>query len=156
MSNTLYDFRKMLGNTPWYKKIYYWFYRVFNSAVYFLRLRLPCFFRRGKNGYSYIDVWSFDSYLCDVIIGGVKLLKENLHGAPHELFDDNAENQTWKWEAVLDKIIEGFEAGRALIDMDYIHLGDTKETWMPKQEKLTAKFNEGMDLFKQYFFNLWD
>jgi len=103
-----------------------------------------------------MDTWSFDGYLCDVIVGGVKMLKKNLHGAPAELFDENAENPTWKWEEILDKIIEGFEAGRALIDGDFMELGDTPEEWKPREEALRRKFNLGMRLFRRYFFALWD
>lgn len=142
--------------TPWYMSVYYWFYRLINDLRFFFMRRLPCFFHRGKNGYSYIDAWSIDYYLCDVIVGLVKLLKANLHGAPHDLFDDSAENPTWKWEEILDKIIEGFQAGRAILDMDYMDGCSTREEWEPKQKELEVKYNEGMGLFKEYFFHLWD
>lgn len=147
---------KLDRETPWYMSVYYWFYRLINDLRFFFMRRLPCFFHRGKKGYSYIDTWSFDSYLCDVIAGGVKLLKANLHGSPPELFDDDAKNQIWRWEEVLDKITEGFEAGRSIINTDYMELGDTREEWESKYKELEVKYNEGMDLFKEYFFNLWD
>jgi len=138
--------------TPWYLKIYYWFYRNTSGLRFKLLHELPCFFRRGKKGYSYIDTWSFDSYLCDVIAGGVELLKTNVHGAPPDLFDSTAKNQTWKWEEILTKISCGFKAGKALVNMDYRDRSD----WESREKELEAQFNEGMDLFRQYFFNLWD
>jgi len=149
-------FEELDRETPWYESVYYWFYRFISDLRFFFRRRLPCFFHRGKKGYSYIDTWSFDAYLCDVIIGGVRLLKDNLHGAPPDLFDDDAENPTWKWEERLDKIIEGFEAGKSLIDCDYMEGCYEREEWEPKQKVLDDKFNEGMKLFKEHFFSLWD
>lgn len=151
--NTIFD---TLGRTPWWKRIYYWFYRKTSGMRFFFTRTVPCFFYRGKNGYSYMDAWSVDYYLCDVIIGLVKLLKTNLHGAPSNLFDNEAENPTWKWEEILDKIIEGFKAAHALLEMDYMDGCHSREEWEPKQKALEAKYNEGMDLFKEYFFNLWD
>jgi hypothetical protein len=141
---------------PWWKKIYYWFYRNASDLQFSLFKRLPCFFERGKKGYSSIDTWSFDAYLCGVISGGVKHLRDNLHGAPYQLFDNHAENPTWRWEKILDTIIEGFDAGKALINNDFIEIGDTLEEWEPKEKELRRKFNRGMRLFKKYFFHLWD
>ena len=143
-------------NTPWYRKCHYWYCRVYSDLRYFIVNRVPCFFHRGRKGYSYIDTWGFDSYLCGVISGGLKILKENLHGAPPDLFDDNAENPTWPWEVVLDKIIEGLEAGSTLISGDFMELHDTPEDWKPKEEVLRRKFNLGMRLFRRHFFSLWD
>jgi len=144
-----------LGRTPWWKRVYYWFYRRM-SGIRNLKRDIECFYYRGKNGYSYMDVWDFDYYLCDVITNGLKLFKANLHGGPHELFDNAAENPTWEWEEVLDKIRDGFIAGKSLMDMDYMDGCNTREEWEPKQKKLVDTFNEGMDLFKEYFFHLWD
>ena len=103
-----------------------------------------------------MDTWSFDSYLCDVISGGVRFLNENLHGAPTDLFDEEAENPTWRWEETLDKIAEGFDAGKSLIDDDYIVENDSLEDRIKRVEELQIKFDEGMELFKKYFFHLWD
>lgn len=149
----LEEYRK---NTPWYKKCHWWGCRKYEELYHLFVNRIPCFFHRGRKGYSHIDTWSFDAYLCRVIAGGVKVLKENLHGAPPELFDEDAENQTWPWEEVLDKIIEGFEAGELLVNNDYIELDDEPEDWKPKEEALRRKFNLGMRLFKRHFFSLWD
>lgn len=156
MPDTFETLKEMFGKTPWYLKIYYWLWRQVSNTRFFLSVRLPCFFIRGKNGYSYMDVWSIDHYLCSFMPNAIQDLIDSLHGAPPDLFDDDAENQTWKWEEVLGKIRDGFLAGRSLIDTDYIEIDDSREVWLPKQEKLQAKFDEGMDLFKKYFFNLWD
>lgn len=139
---------------PWWKNVYYFFYRTVHR-VFDVKRDLKCFFVRGKKGYSYMDAWSFDSYLCRVIPGGIQQLIDNLHGAPNDLFDEKADDPTWKWQEILEKIRDGFIAGKALIDMDYWNNLDMEATEL-RQKELYAEFEDGMGLFKEYFFHLWD
>lgn len=114
---------------------------------------IKAFFQRGKRGYADCDVWNFDGYLCDVIIGGLKQLRKYKSGIPTELYDkykpdEKAAHQ--EWNRRLDQMIEGFIAGRKIIDLNY--------NWKnPKTGALLRlKYNRGMELFKEHFFNLWD
>lgn len=147
------EYRK---NTPRHTRLYYWFYRHVSDLRFFITRKLPCFFHRGRKGYSYIDTWSFDAYLCDVIVGGLKILKKNAHGCPPEFFDQDAENQLWKWEEVLERMIQGFMAGKAIVDSDYIDDAPDREERERRYDELEKIFNDGMDLFKEHFFSLWD
>lgn len=134
---------------PIYERVYYFFLRTWDSLVYKIK-GIKWFFQRGKKGYSDYDVWGFDSYLCKVIIGGLEQLKNNHCGCPSDLFDaDKDDNECWKWVEVLDKIINGFKAAERIIDYDYdIAAGE--------YDGLKKEFDEGMELFKKYFFGLWD
>lgn len=49
-----------------------------------------------------------------------------------------------EWRDILEKMAQGFEAGRRLRDGLDIELGDED------------KFNRAMDLFREWFFDLWD
>lgn len=135
--------------TPWWKKVYYWFYRKTSDLRFFVFREFPCYFHRAKKGYSYIDTWSFDAYLCGVITGGLKELKNRHIGYPASLSKE-------EWDEILGKIIDGFIAGKALIDMDYMEDSCRREDWEPKEEAFKEKFEEGMNLFREYFFHLWD
>lgn len=153
ISTFLEDLDRM---TPWYMKIYYWFYRNTRDVRFFFTRTLPCFFHRGRKGYSYMDAWSVDYYLCDVIPGLLRLLKANLHGAPGDIYDDEAENPMWKWEEMLDEMIEGFEAAKSILEHEYMRDSYEREEWEPKLKELQDKYDRGMDLFKEHFFQLWD
>ena len=54
------------------------------------------------------------------------------------------------WKETLEEIREGFRAGRKLISDDAygMHADELKE--------LQKKFDNGMNLFKKHFFDLWD
>ena len=52
-----------------------------------------------------------------------------------------------KWDAILEEIAEGFEAGYAIEEVA-LHIEE--------YSVLMAKFDHGMELFKKHFFDLWD
>jgi len=75
----------------------------------------------------------------------------NGHGCPTELYDDRAvDDECWKWDLILEKIAQGFEAIQELDDKEWCDI--------PKSTKkeLTKKFKKGMYLFAKHFRNLWD
>jgi len=125
--------------------------------------KIKWFFQRGFRGYADCDVWDFDDYLTDVISNGLKHLKENQHGIPTSIWtkyiklDDlkTADRETKEiaadkeWKIILNQIIEGFDAARVLID--YSCELDEKE-----RKEIEQIRQRGFDLFKEYFFNLWD
>ena len=125
------------------------------------------FFQRGKRGWADNDVWSFDSYLCDFISKAVRQLSMTVHGCPPELHDSSKTNdECWKWRETLEEIAQGFESGKELIEGKHGRMvkkavgGQEVYTWeiSPPEHfaQLTKKFDRGMELFHQYFFNLWD
>jgi len=109
---------------------------------------------RGLHGYCQRDTWSFDYYLADVIIGGSKILKETKHGYPCDCdpFDSTNECKCEaKWDKELDEMIEGFEAAKRVLDLDY-----ESESFIKDIEADIKLFNEKMKVFADGFFSLWD
>jgi len=128
---------------------YYLYYAPKNYLDMFPK-RVYWFFQRGFRGYGDNDTWDFDNYLCDVITSGLRELKKYQTGVPTEIYikydDTHAQEE---WHKILDKIIEGFDCAKLLIN-DYCEL--------EHEERMRAEIirNEGFDLFKEYFMNLWD
>lgn len=123
---------------------------------------LKWFFNRGKNGYAECDFWDFNDYLTDIIIAGIDYLKNNSHGCPNEFYDEtNVNNECEKWTIILDEILEGFKAGKRIMDndcMSWVKRDECyKRVFNEDEAKLLAKkFDRGMELFSEYFMNLWD
>jgi len=128
-------FNKHFKRTLWDEIKYYGFYIWWNWLESRPR-EIYWFFQRGWRGYADCDTWSFDDYLCRVIIGGLKQLKKYSHS-----------NKPSKED--FDIMIKGFESNRKMIDMT--------STWGSKTYiKYKSEFDEGMKLFHQYLNYFWD
>lgn len=99
--------------------------------------------QRGERGWSDRDVWGLDHYLSGIMIGSIGHLRDLNHGFPANLTEG-------EWRDILDAMIDGFQASRDIIEMNY----DPKDR--PEYDALHARFENGMDLLKEYFFGLWD
>lgn len=63
---------------PWRKTSRrYWGHLLTNLTAY-----PRCWAQRARRGYSYADVWNFDSYLAQVVAGGLRGLAESGHAMP--------------------------------------------------------------------------
>jgi predicted secreted protein len=71
--------------------------------------------------------------------GMLKHLAQNAHGYPPDLTPEH-------WKEIIEEMGKGFEVVKLLDDCN-----DPKE-----RDKLMRQYNRGMDLFKEYYFNLWD
>jgi len=134
-----------------------------------IKLKMPSVFReikwfiqRGKRGYSDQDCWNINSYLCEVISPMIREMK-NGTGCPGNLYDIKKKNkECWKWEEILEEIAQGFEAAQSIEEEKFLQFKKNKdgnyENWIDKkkQEQLTKKFDKGISLFVEYFWNLWD
>ena len=154
-------------NTPRIKKIWFAIRRqvlAITDLPHHIR-RVRWFVQRGKRGWADCDWWNMDRYLSTIILPMLKQLKENQHGYPGYGQASTPE----KWDAILDKMIEGFEAANRVIEDDYYKeiSGDSIEaiTHAPREEMLKwgeaskrdqKVFSENMKLFNKWFFALWD
>ncbi len=114
-------------------------YYLYYAPVRFLDMlprRIYWFMQRGFRGYGDNDTWDFDSYLANVIIGGLKQFKKYYHGKEPT-------------KSQLNDIIKGFEANLKLIDE---HIPHDSEQY----RELNNKFHRGMYLLEKYFNYLWD
>lgn len=124
-------------------------------------LEAKWFIQRGRRGYSDRDAWNLDSYLAKWMPQAIRSLK-NGHGFPvnayTDLFGDTDLQAEWPaercdaahkhWQSVLEQIAMGLESARKIQEFD---LSD------PLDQKFhEARVDNSLNLFKQYFFNLWD
>ena len=99
------------------------------------------FIMRGMRGYADSDLWSLDSYLSSWLPAALKQLKEDKHGYPGDLTEK-------KWDKILDQMIEAFEIDYKILEYEYKDLKDFK-----RLDKIRRK---GLQLFAEYYNNLWD
>ena len=89
------------------------------------------------------DSWSLDYRIAELIIYGTKTLREQAIGNPANL------SGMEEWHKILLSIQEGFE--------EYINIKEVKYDFGSEEEKAAQeKFEKGFDLFREYFYDLWD
>lgn len=103
---------------------------------------------RYTQGFSTYDWWGFDSYLSFVIIGGLKKFIADGNGYPGTLESKD------EWDAILETMIEGFEASETLKDLSILDYGT--EEYEHHQRQLGAVRDEGFALFTKWYSHLWD
>ena len=132
------------------------------------------FIQRGKRGYADCDVWGFDYYLSNIIVNGIKDLKEQVHGVPSDISRKMGESHSSdlkksikEWKRILGEIQWTFETSTKICENNWILIKDerTRGTYkklekdknfrvMTKEE--CKRYKNGWKLFQQYYFNLWD
>lgn len=121
------------------------------------------FYARGRVGYDYSDTFSLHGYLLSWMPEAIADLRRGSYGYPSGICDCDEENYnhegecngSQRWDDVLCKIERGFRAGRAIDNLDYFEQGDPEGS-REREKALQARFDEGMDLFKEWFFALWN
>ena len=159
-----------------FRELYLDVYRFFNHIKEFpddSYYNIKYFIQRGRNGYSTRDIWSFDYYLSDIIIYGLKELKKVTHGYPSGMIgiksiatEDN-DRGLKEWKNILDKIIWTFEISKKIRGQRWSYCPLTKdrkkyEKWAKKRKihlmnkKECDRYQSGWKLFKKYYFDLYD
>lgn len=82
----------------------------------------------------YKDTWNLDYYIAKFILPRLKLFKKVVMGFPCDLKSIN------EWYDILDKMIAAF----MILSTDEINTQD--------EQKIV---NEGLDLFRKYYQDLW-
>ena len=141
--------------------------------------RIKSFIQRGIRGWSDCDTWSFDIYLSKIIYGGVRYLRDNKSGYPIlngkdidesiNRYNTHADENATMWLGILYKIIKTFKTAEGISNGDIWYIPskewtekeyNTLSKRLKKEEVLTKQesieYEEGFDLFKKYFHNLWD
>ena len=143
--NTLY-----CGYRPFTR---YWWRHWFNPKTYTFFIK--CRWQRSARGWADCDVWSFDSYLSEVIIGGLTRLKERQTGYPCALTEE-------QWNAILGEIIAGFQADLRISESpnSYPELGDytseKHDLFKQREEADQVVAAKGMKLFSEWYGHFWD
>jgi len=137
-----------------------WFHGAFWGNIKATFYWIKHCWQRAFRGWADCDWWGMDNYLIEVILPMLKQLKENQHGHPIGLTSE-------KWDAILDRMIEGFEAGKRVIDDEYYiktnadiitrqPTGEEINGWIETEKVDQRIFVGGMKLFSKWFFALWD
>lgn len=134
----------------------YWYY-CRHPHEYFMCLgrNLKWFYQRGTRGYADCDVWGLDWHLVGFMGRALRDLAEQIHGTPiidtGRTFTDPNDCDTFtieEWKATILYIAETFDQARKIQDFEYT---TTEEFTAAK-----VRFDHGMKMFSEYFFNLWD
>ena len=110
------------------------------------------FLERAIQGYTHEDLWDIDAWFTSIIPRMLQEFKEKSHGCiPGDLYFENGKYIPDKpgvqeeWDAIIDRMIFCFtEANTCIFPFD------EKEEAHGEQMK-----NEGLELFRKYFGNLW-
>ena len=98
------------------------------------------FFQRGLNGYSYVDRYSIRDWFLDNIVNLLHDMQLDLHGCPINMSFE-------EWQSVLSRMYECFRQGNEdTCDEKY------KDDYAFQKRML----DEGLSLFVNYFYDLWD
>jgi hypothetical protein len=138
---------------------YYGFY-IWWNYLDMLPRRIYWFFQRGYRGYGDCDIWDFDIYLANIISRGVKHLKKYHHGCPTDIYNKYKDRkdltQTQKdklavkeWHTKLDTLIRGFELVPKLFEEKVFQHKTLRSKYMDALDR-------AFDVFRRYYFNLWD
>lgn len=129
-------------------------------VIFYYCNRIKWAYQRVKYGYDDRANWDMAFHIANLSIKLLNNLKEDKSGLPIDMysgFEFDYEHGYTKeqdkiakerWDKILIDMIIGFESSIKIMDDKYT---DDKEF-----NKLEKKFNNGFNLFKKYFFNLWD
>lgn len=159
-----------------------WWTHWFNLRNYWMEVKY--FWQRGTRGWADCDLWSFDSYICEVSTPALQHLKENKYGVPGDFCtledpsDEEFQEFRINWHNTIDQMTQGFEAAQKLITEDDQEVrgffgpgplpGEDLATYLNRphdidwegykawRKKKQETFDEGMRLFHKHFFSLWD
>jgi hypothetical protein len=123
-----------------------WKWNSISNAYYETKWFVQTIFR----GYSDRDCWDIDHYIARKALPVLKKFIKNLHGYPSNLCNHPPEvscedfgcTAFCRWHLIVGKIIEAFEY---IIEDDYMYDSYKQRT-----------IEEGLDLFRKYYFSLWD
>lgn len=121
--------KKCFSNNPWY---------LIPRTLSDMKWGIKKAYQRVVYGYDESFWWDFHSHHTDLMLGNLKKLKEKSHGYPAK-FENEQE-----WQVLLQQMIDGFEAAKRM-DGEFEYKSEDEEI-----------FKKGMQVFTDYYFNLWD
>ena len=152
-------------NPNLFQRIYYRICRLVDDVRYSVK----CFGQRIKYGFPLYQSWDFKSWHSEIVVPRLKHLRNNLNGHPTN-FESIEE-----WQDILDKMIWSFEnidkePGLVYPEgYDKRHLMHSENGWtttIPIEQELKVSFDDakkhnervqhGINLFAEYYSNLWD
>jgi len=121
------------------------------------KYKIEQFIERGRKGYCYADMWSWDNFFSSLVARSLKEFKSKCQSYP-------SCGITWEeWMKTLDEMIECFEEQNRGVDNI-----PTKPTDNPNiieydsekaEERLIhrkEKLHRGLELLEKYYYDLWN
>jgi len=147
-----------------FEKIWWPTRRFFLDIPYNIK-KIKWFWQRGTRGWADCDCWDMGYYLAKIIVPMLKHLKKNKIGYPGYGKASTSE----KWDALLNEMVEAFEAAKRVIDDDYykevsgdsieaIHNATREEIikWGELSKADQKLFEKKVKIFIKWYFHLWD
>ena len=145
----------------WWEYPEIWWHRYFWNWVTDLKWKIPNWWQRGWRGWGFADTWNLSGYLATVIYESLVYLKTHVHG--YLVWDKNSteEEMERKSNEICDKMIYAFKLAKDIEEgTREFYLPDLSESLKKKCDCLTKEeddaMKEGMKLFVELFFSLWD
>ena len=127
---------------------FYWCRNKFREARHNIRYG----FQRMFRGYDDIETYSLDTQFISRYTKIIKTFKDNLHGVPHNLTEE-------EWNNILDKMLFHLY----YMDEENIYkelYKDIPDNWLVSFDTTAAIMdhhkNEFFKLFSEHFYDLWD
>ena len=153
---------------------------IFHRILWFFR-SINCAWQRAIKGYCYRDLWSMDYFYSQLFVDSMREFKKNLHGAPLEFFDNDAENQIERWENYIEEMAQHFynyleenEAQKNEYEEEFHRLNpfcckkinnspeaaDIRKKWFEREKELASwrreELDKGLNMLRESFPALWD
>jgi len=103
--------------------------------------------QRAFRGWSDRDWWNMAHYLSTITLPMLRRFKEQTHGYPGWGKASTPEG----WDALLDEMIEAFEAAKRATDDEYC-----LKSWLEDSQKDMEHFKKKSKVFIGWFFHLLD
>lgn len=112
---------------------------------------LWAFYQRGTRGYADYDTWSFNSYLTEVLAGGLKGLSKWQNGYPGW-----GEAKTMeKWQRILKRMQSGFQDVLDFEEGDY-WVSQPFKSYAKRSKVVYKNQDKSLKLLSKWFNHLWD
>ena len=115
-----------------------------------IKRRVRFWWQRKTRGWDDSETWGLDHFLAAMIGPRIARLKELNNGYPCEIAAGYGDDEgPKKWDEILDKMVLGFK----LLEEDNCYFGEPN--WESKRDEEEKKIEEGLDIFRKYYRNLW-
>jgi hypothetical protein len=111
-----------------------------------IRFNVRMGWQRLTRGYDDSLVWGFCDVFPDMMVKILTQLEEKRWGHPSGLTDK-------QWSKILNQMIDGFKAVEEKENLEFVAGSDK---YLKAIRPYNRRIYKALDLFKTYFFNLWD
>lgn len=136
----------------------FWRHPIENTKQFFCNLRFA--WQRATRGYSNYDLYDLNDFYTRLFIASLNEFKKDMYSAPSEFYNEE-DGSIKEWENYLTKMRDCFyyslEENYPDNPYGYDMNPEKAVKWdMGINRKRVEKAEEGFDMMKKVFFDLWD